>query len=50
MGSKIAETLQNMELSARGSIRKKTYIIQTVVMVNNLLQQCLSDYQVLVRK
>ena len=50
MGSKLAEALQNMKLSARGSIRKKTNIIQTVVIVKNLLQHGLSDYQVLVRR
>ena len=50
MGSKLAEALQNMKLSARGSIRKKTNIIQTAVMVKHLLQHGLSDYQVLVRK
>ena len=38
MGSKLAEALQNMKLSARGRIRKKTNIIQVVVIVKNLYQ------------
>ena len=36
MGSWLAEALQNMKLSSRGSIRKKTNIIQTAVIVKNL--------------
>ena len=36
MGLWLAEALQNMKLSAHGSIRKKTIIIQTVVVVKNL--------------
>ena len=48
MGSKIAEALQNMKLSARGSIRKKTNIIQTVMIVKNLFRHGLSDFQVIV--
>ena len=50
MGSKLAEALQNMKLSARGSIRKKTNIIQTVVVVKNLYQHGLSDFGLFVRK
>ena len=50
MGSKLAEALQNMKLSARGSIRKKTNIIQAVVMVKNLYQHGLKDFTLFVRK
>ena len=39
-----------MKLSARGSIRKKTNIIQTVVIVKNLYQHGLSDFGLFVRK
>ena len=34
--TKVDEALQNMKLPSRGSIRKKTNIIQTVVMVQKL--------------
>ena len=48
--SKVAEALQNMKLSARGSIRKKTNIIQVVVSVKNLYQHGLSDFGLFVRR
>ena len=50
MWSWLAESLQNMKLSACGSIRKKTNIIQTVVIVKNLGQHGLSELTVFVRK
>ena len=39
-----------MKLSARGSIRKKTNIIQVVVIVKNLYQHGLSDFTLFVRE
>ena len=50
MGSKMAESLQDMKLSARGIIRKTTNIIQVVVIVKNLYQHGLSDFGLFVRK
>ena len=50
LGSKPDEALQNMKLSARGSIRKKTNIIQVVVMVKKLYQHGLHDFSVFVRR
>ena len=50
MESKLAEALQSMKLSARGSIWKKTNIIQAVVIVKNLYQHGLSDFGLCVRK
>ena len=50
LGSKLEEALQNVKLSARGSIRKKTNIIQVVVMVKKLYQHGLHDFTVFVRR
>ena len=41
--TKMDEAFQNMKLSARGSICKKTNIIQTVTMVQRLMNHGLSD-------
>ena len=41
--TKMGEAFQNMKLSARGSICKKTNIIQTVTMVQRLMNHGLSD-------
>ena len=49
-GTKMDEALQSMKISARGSIRKKTNIVQTVVMVRKLYQHGLTDFTVFVRR
>ena len=48
--SKLDEALQNMKLSARGSIRKKTNLIQIVMMVSKLQTFGMSDFIVFVKK
>ena len=48
--SKIDETLLNMKLSSRGSIRKRANVIQIVVMISNLYTHCLTDLSVFTRK
>jgi hypothetical protein len=48
--TKTDEALHNMKLSARGSIRKKTNLIQTVMMVSKLQVLGLHDFTVFVKK
>ena len=48
--TQMGEAFQNMKLLARGSIRKKTNIIQTVTMMQRLMNHGLSDFTVFVRK
>ena len=50
MVSKVDEALKLMKLSARGNIRKKTNVIQTVVIVKNLHKYGLADFTVFTRK
>ena len=48
--SKLDEALATMKFSARGHIRKKTNIIQTVVMIENLYKHGLNDFTIFIRK
>ena len=47
--SKMHEALKNMKLSARGSIRKMTNVIEITVMVKNLYTHGLNDFALFVR-
>jgi hypothetical protein len=48
--SKMDEALLTMKLSSRGSIRKKTNIIQTVAIIYSLYEHGLSDFAIFIRR